>query len=193
MSISAKAPNFTLSEFERVSVKPLDATARDHAKWHAEILQRVRNAINATWAPPESGGDWQVHVTSFLRSSESSDHFTGAGIDWNVRDRFGNRNDTLTKWGRDWFAQTIPSAFAELIYEPAFEEGPNAWAHVHHARSGFSRDDSANETPQILDLTRSGEFVTAAIDFIPKPAQPIAIAFALTGIFFLAEAVLKRA
>lgn len=193
MAISDAAPNFTFAEFERVSDVPLTLAMREHARWHAERLQRVRDAINATWAAPDVGGEWQVHVTSFIRSSNvGRDHEKGGGIDWNVRDRDGNRKDALTRWARDWLADSIPGDFAELIYEPPFAEDANRWAHVHHTRRGFSPDDAPDAPTQILDKTGPGEFVAATIGLIPKPAQPIAIAIGIAGLLFFADSIIRQ-
>jgi predicted Rdx family selenoprotein len=180
--------NFTLEEFQGVSNRDLTAMEQVHALWHAEILQLVRNELNRVWAAPEVGGQWQVHLTSFVRSESRKDHGTGAAVDWNVRDRNGKRYDTLTKWARDWLAQSHGSRFAELIWEPAFE--PDEFAHVHHARRDFSVDESANVAPQILDETEPGVFVAAVIGSIPAPARPIALAVALVGVLFLLDGLL---
>lgn len=180
MAISAKAPNFTLAEFERVSVRALNEQEREHAAWHAERLQAVRDALNETYLPPSSGGDWQIFVTSFVRSG-SGDHATGAGVDWNVRDKNGNRYFDLTRWGRDWLAINRPNDFAELIFERD---------HTHAARRGFSQDASANETPQILDEPQEGRFVIASIQAIPKPVRPVALALVVGGAAYLASKAL---
>lgn len=191
--ISAAAPNFTLAEFERVSDVALSPAMREHARWHAERLQIARNAVNETWAAPDVGGSWQIHVTSFVRSRDAGrDHGAGGGVDWNVRDRAGNRNDMLTRWARDYLALNIPDDFAELIYEPGFAEEGNAFAHVHHTRRGFSPDDDPDAPTQILDEDSPGNFVAATLAAIPKPAQPIAIALGVAGVFFLADSILRN-
>lgn len=189
------APNFTFDEFERKSDVPLTDGMRAHARWHAQRLQAARNALNSTWASPDVGGEWRIHVTSFIRSGDvGRDHEKGGAVDWNVRDRSGARNDGLTRWARDWLATSEHrDGFAELLFEPAFEEDGNSFAHVHHTRRGFSPDDDPDEPTEVLDLTESGDFVEAAIDLIPAPAFPIAAAFAIVALLFLGESVLRRA
>lgn len=190
-AISAVAPNFTLREFELASNRALTEIEREHAIWHAIQLQAARDAVNRIWLPPEIGGDWRIHITSYVRAEATKDHSTGAAVDWNVRDADGNRNDALTKWARDWLAQNRANEFAELIYEPAFE-GQTA-AHTHHARRGFSKDTSANERPQILDEVSPGEFVAATIASIPEPLRPIAFGVAIVGALFLIEGIARSA
>jgi hypothetical protein len=181
--------NFTLEEFERVSTRlPLTGPEIVHAHWHANILQLVRNELNRVWAAPEGGKEWRIHLTSYIRAGAGSDHASGAALDWVVCADNGSCSDTLTKWARDWLALTHAIKFAELIYEPGFEA--DTTAHVHHARRGFSIDESANVTPQILDETKPGVFVAAIIESIPAPARPIALAVALVGALFLLDGLL---
>ena len=176
--ITSTAPNFTLDEFQRVSNVTLDAGMVNHARWHANMLQKARDAVNDVYP----GGDWRIGLTSYIRSASGGDHATGAGLDWNVRDRTGKRNDSLTRWARDWLALNHPSEFAELIYEPGFSEGTAA--HVHHARRGFSKDADANRNPQILDEVSEGNFVVANI--LPFPRQVNITLAAIIGIALLA-------
>lgn len=176
MNLSA---NFTLAEFERVSRAPLTSQQIEHARWHALELQRLRDTLNATYTPPDAGGEWRIRLTSFIRDSGGGDHATGAGLDWQVVDKNGAFHADLTKWGRDWFAINRPQSFAELLWEHD---------HVHQARRGYSRDASANQTPQILDeiAPDSGRFEIAVIKAIPQPVRPIiyaAGAFAAAYLF----------
>lgn len=175
------APNFTLSEFQTVSVRPLTPTETGQANWHARILQQARNAVNEFYGSAPAGGEYQIHITSFLRTS--GDHATGAAVDWNVRDRAGNRYDALTRWARDWLALRMPEAFAELIYEPGFSEG--SYAHVHHSRKGFSTDTQANRAPQILDEIEEGIYKVATILPFPRPVSLTALALVAVGIIYL--------
>lgn len=176
--ISALAPNFTLTEFEVASRRPLTLEAKAHATWHAEHLQRVRNAINDTYPPPDSGGEWRIAITSFVRDTGQGDHASGAAVDWNVRDSQDNRDFELSRWARDWLAVNDAHSFAELLWEDD---------HVHHARRGFSRDDRANQTPQILDKTAGG-WVVASINVIPRPVRPLALAVLIgAGLYWLSK------